>query len=97
MLTFLQYEIHNLTSEMYEVKIAAASRSIYDEKKEIAGQDSEPRKVAMKNCGLDMATQFAMGPSAGVIAGLVCVCFAFLLAIIAFIIWRWVPSHLTNS
>lgn len=85
-----QAEIYNLTSEMYEIKIRGATRSIYDEEKEVVGSASESRKVPMINCGAAAHYVMIGGLSAGVVAGIVCVCFAFLLGIIAFIIWRLV-------
>lgn len=84
----MQYKIYNLTSEMYEIKIRGATRSIYNEEKEILGRDSDSRKVPMNNCSNEVVMS---GFSAGVIAGIFCVCFALLLGIIAFIIWRSGP------
>lgn len=90
----LQYKIYNLTSEMYEIKIRGATRSIYNEEKEIYGRDSDSRKVPMNNCGNEIIMN---GLSAGVIAGIVCICFALLLGIIAFIIWRSASNQIISS
>lgn len=72
---------------MYEIKIRGATRSTYDNKDDIVGNYSESRKVPMDNCSIDTGKTFY---DVGIIAGCVCVSFALLLGVIAFIIWRYV-------
>lgn len=87
MLFLFQYELTNLTSEMYEIRIRGATRSIYDDR-DIPGRFSRSRKVPMMKCDVSLDGHYSIGPSAGVMAGIICACFALLLGIIAFIIWR---------
>ncbi|KAB0798293.1 hypothetical protein PPYR_09286 [Photinus pyralis] len=85
------YSIKNLTTDMlYHVQISAASYSHYTDKL-IEGQLSEPKEVLVQsNC--DKIQQYMRHTtnelSAGMIAGVGCAAFAFLLSILAFFIWR---------
>ncbi|XP_023221800.1 tyrosine-protein phosphatase 99A-like isoform X2 [Centruroides sculpturatus] len=78
--------IPNLTANaMYEVKVRGATRSIVEQNKLYKGPFSESRKVLLQSY---TAPYEEVGISAGLIAGIVCVSFALLLAIISFILWR---------
>ncbi|XP_075218273.1 protein tyrosine phosphatase 99A isoform X2 [Lycorma delicatula] len=82
--TTLTTYINNLTDNtMYEIKVLGATRSLFSTNN-IAGNASESRKVLISNC--DNQNTYML--SAGVIAGIVCVVFALLLGVCAFIIWR---------
>ncbi|XP_022250012.1 protein sidekick-2-like, partial [Limulus polyphemus] len=83
--------ISNLTTNtMYEVKICGATRSIIKQQKFYQGQFSESRKVLLQsNCQSSVSSPLTESSvNAGLIAGIVCASFAFILAIIFFILWR---------
>ncbi|KAF5300368.1 hypothetical protein FQR65_LT00989 [Abscondita terminalis] len=85
------YAIKNVTMDMlYKVQVSAASYSQYTNKV-IEGQPSEPKEVLVhSNC--DKIQEFMRHTtnelSAGMIAGVGCAAFAFLLGIFAFVVWR---------
>lgn len=68
---------------MYEVKVLGATRSLFSEDN-IKGNESESKKAFVVDCDEQLPNTL----SAGIIAGIVCVVFAFILVICAFIIWR---------
>ncbi|XP_076362408.1 putative receptor-type tyrosine-protein phosphatase mosPTP-1 isoform X1 [Tachypleus tridentatus] len=83
--------ISNLTTNtMYEVKICGVTRSIIEQQKLYQGQFSESRKVLLQsNCQSSVSSLLTESSvNAGLIAGIVCASFAFILAIIFFILWR---------
>ncbi|KAK7794416.1 hypothetical protein R5R35_010393 [Gryllus longicercus] len=85
-------KITNLTKNaMYEIMIRAASRSIFNKKVVIQGEDSPLRKVQVRpDCDkiqtLNQSSSREL--SAGMIAGVVCAVSSLLLAISVFILWR---------
>ncbi|KAG7198497.1 hypothetical protein KM043_005870 [Ampulex compressa] len=84
--------IPNLTmNTVYEIMVRGATKSTIDGRLIIQGKNSEPRRVhvtrdcdkippLMRRSGKDL--------SAGVIAGMVCACFAVMLMITSFVLWK---------
>ncbi|KAG0423774.1 hypothetical protein HPB47_000466 [Ixodes persulcatus] len=78
--------IPNLTANtLYEVKVQGATRSIIDQTTVFKGQFSDSRKVLLQTFDGAYADPSL---SAAVVAGVVCVSFALLLAIISFVLWK---------
>lgn len=88
-----QYSIKNMTTNAYyHIRIGASSKSLYTGRL-IQGQLSETKAIHLHpNC--DKAQMYMPHTtselSAGVVAGVICAAFAFLMAITAFILWRFV-------
>ncbi|XP_023290155.1 tyrosine-protein phosphatase 99A [Orussus abietinus] len=84
--------IPNLTmNTMYEVMVRGATRSIIDRRLVIKGNNTEPRKILVaQDCDKTppLMRRSTKDLSAGVIAGMVCACFAVMLAIASFVLWR---------
>ncbi|XP_066996985.2 tyrosine-protein phosphatase 99A isoform X2 [Anabrus simplex] len=84
--------ISNLTKNtVYEFTIKGGSRSIFDKKKVIHGEASDPRTIHVHpDCDKIQTLNHSSARelSAGMIAGVVCASFSLLLAIAAFILWR---------
>ncbi|XP_013779211.1 tyrosine-protein phosphatase 99A-like [Limulus polyphemus] len=83
--------ISNLTTNtMYEVKVCGVTHSIMEHQKLYKGQFSESRKILLQSkCQSNFNSPLTESSvNAGLIAGIVCASFAFLLAIIFFILWR---------
>lgn len=88
--------LSNLTTNaMHELKVRAATRSIYNETTIYRGDFSEPQKILLKlNCDQVKASTvvrtatIGLELSAGIIAGGTCVLFALLLALVAIALWR---------
>lgn len=95
---FLQTTILNLTmNTMYEIMVRGATRSIIDPSVIIQGENTPPRKVLVaRNCDKIPPLRHSSSKefSIGVIAGIVCACFAVMLAITSFVLWRWVPPDI---
>lgn len=89
----LQAYLTNLTMDkMYEIKVRGAVHSELNRSEILQGDESLSRKILIQpNCDkLHLfQSQKPSELSAGVIAGCACAAFAMLLAIIAFILWRW--------
>lgn len=89
----LQYILPNVTTNaQYVVQVAASSKSLYSEDL-IMGRLSEPKMIHMfPNC--DKIQEYMRHTtdeiSAGMVAGIICAGFAFLLSISAFVLWRLV-------
>lgn len=91
-----QILLSNLTTNaMHELKVRAATRSIYNETTIYRGDFSEPQKILLKlNCDQVKASTvvrtatIGLELSAGIIAGGTCVLFALLLALVAIALWR---------
>lgn len=76
---------------MYEIMVRGATRSIIDHTKIIQGADTPSRRVMVaRNCDKVPPSMRRSSKefSAGVIAGMVCACFAVMLAITSFVLWR---------
>lgn len=92
----LQISIKNVsTNTLYEISVSGASKSLYSNKL-IEGKLSQPKTVHVHpNC--DKIQEYMRHTtselSAGVVAGVVCAAFAFLLAITAFVLWRYVTMR----
>lgn len=84
--------LSNLTMNMmYEIMVRGATRSIIDHSKIIQGEDTPSRRVLVaRNCDKVPPSMRRSSKefSAGVIAGMVCACFAVMLAITSFVLWR---------
>ncbi|XP_048512163.1 tyrosine-protein phosphatase 99A-like isoform X2 [Athalia rosae] len=84
--------IPNLTmNTMYEIMVRGATRSVIDRNVIIQGENTPPRKVLVaRNCDKIPPSMRRSSKefSAGVIAGMVCACFAVMLAITSFLLWR---------
>ncbi|XP_015601110.1 tyrosine-protein phosphatase 99A isoform X3 [Cephus cinctus] len=88
----IEIPIENLTmNTMYEITLQAATRSTIDSSLIIQGEPTVPRKVLVApNCDKipPLMRRSSKEFSAGVIAGMVCACFAVMLAIASFVLWR---------
>ncbi len=102
--SFLQILLEGLkTDSTHEVKLRAATRSIYDATRVYLGEFSEPQKLLLRlNC--DQAQAFTivrsssssssgaavsgLEMSTGVMAGVACVSIALLVALLALAVWR---------
>ncbi|XP_033215225.1 tyrosine-protein phosphatase 99A isoform X3 [Belonocnema kinseyi] len=84
--------IPNLTmNAMYEVTVQGATRSVMNPLEIIRGNSTLPRKVLLaRDCDKSppLMRRGNKELSAGVIAGMVCACFAVMLAITSFVLWR---------
>ncbi len=90
----------NLTTKtMYEVKIRGATRSLFSPAKIYPGLFSESRKIIVDHDCDRLSSplgagddSYSIGPeielSAGMVAALVCACFALILVLLAFVLWR---------
>lgn len=90
LMILFQYSIHNLTDNtLYEIKVSGGTRSLYYDTN-VTGIPSASRKVSVSNCGKKQPrVQYNNhGLGAEVIASILCASFAFILSIMAFIIWR---------
>ena len=85
------------TNEEHVVRVRGATRSIYDSSKVYKGTFSEPQRIRLRlNCDQVQAFtivrgnggDFALDLSAGMIAGVACVAFALVLALLALAMWR---------
>ncbi|XP_015928066.1 putative receptor-type tyrosine-protein phosphatase mosPTP-1 isoform X2 [Parasteatoda tepidariorum] len=80
--------ISNLTSNlMYEVKVQGASRSVVEHSKLYKGPYSELKKIFLQSMTASSLEEATI--SAGIIAGIVCVTLVLLLAVMAFVLWRF--------
>lgn len=87
----MQILIKNLTiNSLYEVRISAASRSSVNQTKFIRGDISAARKIFIRSdCDkIEPVAHSSNEINAGMIAGVLCASFAFLLASSAFVIWK---------
>ena len=76
---------------VYEVKVAGATKSIIKRHEVVRGNTSLPgTQLVAKNCDKTppLMRRSSEELSAGVIAGMVCACFAVMLAIAALVLWR---------
>ncbi|XP_043479627.1 tyrosine-protein phosphatase 99A isoform X2 [Leptopilina heterotoma] len=84
--------ITNLTmNAIYEVTVQGATRSVINPSDIIRGESTLARKVLLaRDCDKSppLMRRSSKELSAGVIAGMVCACFAVMLAITSFILWR---------
>ncbi|XP_076316629.1 putative receptor-type tyrosine-protein phosphatase mosPTP-1 isoform X2 [Tachypleus tridentatus] len=83
--------IPNLTANtVYEIKVCGATRSIIEPNKLYKGHFSDSRKVLLlSKCQTFTNSPFVQSNvSAGLIAGVICASFAFLLAIVSITLWR---------
>jgi hypothetical protein len=87
------------TNKEHVVRVRGATRSIYDSSKVYKGSLSEPQKILLRlNCDQVQAftvvrgngDEFALDLSAGMIAGVACVAFSLILALLALAMWRYV-------
>ncbi|XP_046481648.1 tyrosine-protein phosphatase 99A isoform X1 [Neodiprion pinetum] len=84
--------IQNLSmNTVYEVTVRGATRSVINPNDIIVGESSPRRTVSVEpNCDKIPPSMRRSSKefSAGVIAGMVCACFAVMLAITSFVLWR---------
>ena len=75
---------------MYEISVQGATRSVVNPIEIIRGDSTPPRKVLLaQDCNESPPLMRSSRKlSTGVIAGMVCACFAVMLAIISFVLWR---------
>lgn len=76
---------------MYEVKVCAGTNSTINSHHVIRGNCSEPKtQHVARNCDKvpPLMRRSTDELSAGVIAGMICACFAVMLAIAALVLWR---------
>lgn len=89
---FVQAIIPNLTvNTVYEIMVRGATRSTIDSRLIIQGDSSMPTKVLVtRDCDKipPLMRRSSKDLSAGVIAGMVCACFAVMLAITSFVLWK---------
>lgn len=90
--------IHNLTGNtVYEIKVRAASRSVFDPKVLINGEESQPKRIEIRNdCDqiVNDRRSSSRELSAGMIAGVVCASCSLLLACASFILWRYISHYI---
>lgn len=88
-----QMTIPNLTmNTVYEVTIRGATRSMIYRDLKIQGTSTDTKKVLVaRDCDkiAPLMPRSSKEFSAGVIAGIVCACFAIMFAIISFVLWRY--------
>ncbi|XP_028968675.1 tyrosine-protein phosphatase 99A [Galendromus occidentalis] len=87
--------IPNLTANtLYEVKVQGATRSVLYHSKLYKGEFSESRRVILSGTGgrcqswLGGQYPYSGGVGAALIAGIVCLSFALLLALVSFFFWK---------
>lgn len=76
---------------MYEVMVCAGTNSSINPHLTIRGNCSTPRtQLVAKNCDKTppLMRRTTDDLSAGVVAGMICACFAVMLAIAALVLWR---------
>ncbi len=84
------------TDSLHEVKVRGATRSIYDTTRVYKGQFSDAQKILLRlNCDQVQAftivrsgSGMSLDLSAGMIAGVACVGFSLVLAVLALALWR---------
>ena len=84
---------------MHELKVRGGTKSIYNDSLVYKGDFSESQRILLKlNCDQVHAStvvrteEIGLELSAGMFAGGACVAFAIVLAILAFVLWRWVVN-----
>lgn len=88
---FLQFILPNVSINTdYQVSVAASTRSLYSDEL-IMGKAAETKTISMfPECDKiqDFMKRATDDLSAGMVAGVICAGFAFLLGISAFVLWR---------
>lgn len=88
---FLQFILPNVSINTdYQVSVSASTKSLYSDEL-IMGKASEPKTITMfPECDKiqDFMKRATDDLGAGMVAGVICAGFAFLLAISAFVLWR---------
>lgn len=76
---------------MYEIRVRGESKSMFDSRRLMYGNYSEPMMIVMNSTCNNIIAIKNMNiaeMSTGVVWGIICAIFAIILAIIAFILWK---------
>lgn len=86
-----QFILSNVSiNTMYEVSVTASTKSIYSDDM-VMGKSSEPKTITMfPNCHkiTEFMKQTTTDINAGMVAGIICAGFAFLLVTFGYVLWR---------
>lgn len=89
----------------YVIKICAGTKSIFKPDQPLLGDPSAEARIFLpeEECQMDSTTTFTSFQdfqaelSAGMIVGAVCAVLFLLLAVIGFVIWRYIDTHSTSA